>query len=66
MGIISVEQANSYEEFCDSVDIPKIYTSKEDFRKRYPFDSGSRTGRLVCDEFSGGAGTYQIQQSRYL
>lgn len=35
------EQADSYEEFCDSVDIPKIYTSKEDFRKRYPFDSGN-------------------------
>lgn len=29
---------NCYKEFCDSVDIPYIYESKEDFLKRYPFD----------------------------
>ncbi len=28
-----------YIEFCDQVDIPNIYTSREDFLKRYPFDS---------------------------
>lgn len=35
------EAADSYEEFCDSVDIPQIYTSKEDFMRRYPFDAGN-------------------------
>ena len=32
------ENTDSYEEFCQTVDIPNIYTSKEDFLKRYPFD----------------------------
>lgn len=32
------ENEDSYEEFCQMVDIPNIYTSKEDFLKRYPFD----------------------------
>ena len=32
------ENTDSYEEFCQMVDIPNIYTSKEDFLKRYPFD----------------------------
>ena len=30
--------ADSYEEFCKTIDIPNIYTSKEDFIFRYPFD----------------------------
>ncbi|MGN1155141.1 MAG: alpha-E domain-containing protein [Agathobacter sp.] len=29
---------DSYEEFCESIDIPNIYTDKEDFFVRYPFD----------------------------
>lgn len=33
------EVADSYEEFCNSLDIPNIYTSKEDFTRRYPFDA---------------------------
>lgn len=32
------EITDSYEEFCKSIDIPNIYSSKEDFKKRYPFD----------------------------
>lgn len=32
------EITDSYEEFCNSIDIPHIYTSKEDFQRRYPFD----------------------------
>lgn len=32
------ELADSYGEFCSLIDIPNIYTSKEDFIKRYPFD----------------------------
>ncbi|MGN0317018.1 MAG: alpha-E domain-containing protein, partial [Lachnospira sp.] len=32
---------DSYEEFCDMVDIPHIYSSKEDFLKRYPFDENN-------------------------
>ncbi|MCM1160786.1 MAG: alpha-E domain-containing protein [Roseburia sp.] len=32
------EITDSYEEFCNSIDIPNIYTSKEDFQRRYPFD----------------------------
>lgn len=32
------EMTDSYEQFCASIDIPNIYTSKEDFKKRYPFD----------------------------
>lgn len=27
-----------YQKYCDSLDIPDIYDSKEDFLKRYPFD----------------------------
>lgn len=27
-----------YQEFCKSIDIPNIYTDKEDFLARYPFD----------------------------
>lgn len=33
------EITDSYEEFCNSIDIPNIYASKDDFRKRYPFDA---------------------------
>lgn len=33
------EVADSYEEFCNSLDIPNIYRSKEDFTRRYPFDA---------------------------
>lgn len=32
------EMTDSYEQFCASIDIPNIYMSKEDFKKRYPFD----------------------------
>lgn len=32
------ELADSYAEFCKSIDIPDIYTGKEDFLARYPFD----------------------------
>ena len=30
--------ADSYENFCRSIDIPNIYQGKEDFLVRYPFD----------------------------
>lgn len=30
--------AESYDEFCRSLDIPNIYASAEEFRRRYPFD----------------------------
>lgn len=30
--------ADSYVDFCKSIDIPNIYEGKEDFVKRYPFD----------------------------
>ena len=30
--------ADSYDEFCKSIDIPNIYENKSDFIKRYPFD----------------------------
>lgn len=33
------EKIDSYEKFCASVDIPNIYISKEDFWRRYPFDT---------------------------
>lgn len=33
------EQTDSYQKFCESIDIPNIYTSKEDFLRRYPFDA---------------------------
>lgn len=33
------EQTDSYQKFCELIDIPNIYTSKEDFLKRYPFDA---------------------------
>lgn len=32
------EPADSYADFCKSIDIPNIYKDKEDFLKRYPFD----------------------------
>lgn len=32
------ESEDSYQKYCDSLDIPNIYESKEDFFKRYPFD----------------------------
>lgn len=32
------EVIESYQRFCESIDIPNIYTSKEDFLRRYPFD----------------------------
>lgn len=33
------EVIESYQRFCESIDIPNIYTSKEDFLRRYPFDA---------------------------
>ena len=33
------EKADSYQTFCESIDIPNVYVSKEDFLKRYPFDA---------------------------
>lgn len=33
------EKTDSYQKFCESIDIPNIYSSKEDFIRRYPFDS---------------------------
>lgn len=33
------ETADSYQAFCASIDIPNIYSSKEDFLRRYPFDA---------------------------
>lgn len=33
------ETIDSYQVFCESIDIPNIYTSKDDFIKRYPFDA---------------------------
>ena len=33
------EAFDSYETFCESIDIPNIYTSREDFIRRYPFDA---------------------------
>ena len=33
------ESPQDYEDFCRSLDIPNIYTSAEDFRTRYAFDS---------------------------
>lgn len=33
------ETVDSYQAFCESIDIPNIYSSKEDFLKRYPFDA---------------------------
>lgn len=35
------EAADSYPAFCASIDIPNIYSSKEDFLKRYPFDAAN-------------------------
>ena len=32
------ESEDSYQKYCDSLDIPNIYESKDDFLKRYPFD----------------------------
>jgi len=33
------EAEESFPSFCESLDIPNIYESKQDFLKRYPFDS---------------------------
>lgn len=33
------ETIDSYQKFCELIDIPNIYTSREDFIKRYPFDA---------------------------
>ena len=33
------EAIDSYQKFCESIDIPNIYASKEDFIRRYPFDA---------------------------
>lgn len=33
------ETVDSYQAFCESIDIPNIYASKEDFLRRYPFDA---------------------------
>ena len=33
------ETADSYQAFCESIDIPNVYSSKEDFLRRYPFDA---------------------------
>lgn len=32
------ETNDSYDDYCQRMDIPNIYASKEDFLKRYPFD----------------------------
>lgn len=32
---------DSYQKFCESIDIPNIYGSKEDFIRRYPFDAAN-------------------------
>ncbi len=32
------ETEDSYQKYCDRLDIPNIYASKEDFLTRYPFD----------------------------
>ena len=32
------EITDSYQEFCKMIDIPNVYSSKDDFRKKYPFD----------------------------
>ena len=33
------ETVDGYQAFCESIDIPNIYSSKEDFLRRYPFDA---------------------------
>ena len=33
------ESEDSYQKYCESLDIPNIYESKEDFLRRYPFDN---------------------------
>ena len=32
------EITDSYQEFCKMIDIPNVYSSKDDFREKYPFD----------------------------
>ena len=32
------EIMDSYQQFCELIDIPNIYSDKDDFMKRYPFD----------------------------
>jgi len=34
------EVEDSYQKYCEDLDIPNIYETKEDFLSRYPFDSG--------------------------
>ena len=34
------ESEDSFQKYCESLDIPNIYVSKEDFLRRYPFDTG--------------------------
>ncbi len=33
------ENQDSYEQFCQMIDIPNVYSSREDFLKHYPFDT---------------------------
>ncbi|MCM1224706.1 MAG: alpha-E domain-containing protein [Lachnospiraceae bacterium] len=35
------ETIDSYQKFCASIDIPNIYTSRDDFFARYPFDASN-------------------------
>lgn len=42
------ESEDSYQKYCDSLDIPNIYESKEDFLKRYPFDI-SVPDSIICN-----------------
>ncbi len=32
---------DGYQQFCESIDIPNIYSSREDFLKKYPFDESN-------------------------
>ncbi len=32
------EISDSYQKFCESLDIPNVYQDKADFQKKYPFD----------------------------
>ena len=35
------EISDSYQQFCELIDIPNIYVDKEDFNSRYPFDEAN-------------------------
>lgn len=35
------EITDSYQEFCKMIDIPDIYGSKDEFKKKYPFDESN-------------------------